>query len=68
MELTPSILDASDLDAPPDLLTFTLESPLAHGRLIKGGDTNHYALMGAEVQRNLQVQSFTLQDLRTGGT
>uniref|UniRef100_A0A4W6CZ81 Fras1 related extracellular matrix 1b n=1 Tax=Lates calcarifer TaxID=8187 RepID=A0A4W6CZ81_LATCA len=33
-ELTPSILDALDLDAPPDLLTFTVVRPPAHGRLI----------------------------------
>uniref|UniRef100_A0A3P9DAJ5 Fras1 related extracellular matrix 1b n=1 Tax=Maylandia zebra TaxID=106582 RepID=A0A3P9DAJ5_9CICH len=33
-ELIPSILDGFDLDAPPELLTFTVVQPPAHGSLI----------------------------------
>ncbi|XP_034738010.1 FRAS1-related extracellular matrix protein 1b, partial [Etheostoma cragini] len=62
--LTPSVLNGFDLDAPPDVLTFTLVQPPAHGRLINGvygTDT------GAELlQRSLPVTSFTLQELRQG--
>lgn len=62
-ELTPPILDASDLDAPPDLLTFRVDRPPRHGRLIyaPGGEGGPESL-----QRSLQVSSFTLQDLRQG--
>ncbi|KAM6922004.1 FRAS1-related extracellular matrix protein 1b [Xenentodon cancila] len=68
-ELTPSILDSFDLDAPPDLLTFTVEQPPAHGRLVNGiygTEENRYQEMGAELQRSLHVDSFTLQELRQG--
>ncbi|KAF1385246.1 hypothetical protein PFLUV_G00105740 [Perca fluviatilis] len=69
-ELTPSILNGFDLDAPPDLLTFTLARPPAHGRLINGvygTETSRYTEMGAELlQRSLSVTSFTLQELRQG--
>lgn len=69
-ELTPSILDALDLDAPPDLLTFTVVRPPAHGRLINAiydADLSRYRAMGAELlQRSLPVTSFTLQELRSG--
>ncbi|KAM4575435.1 FRAS1-related extracellular matrix protein 1b [Fundulus diaphanus] len=57
MELTPSILDASDLDAPPDLLTFRVERPPAHGSLLRAASGE---------QRSLPVSSFTLQELRQG--
>ena len=71
-ELTPSILNGFDLDAPPDLLTFTLARPPAHGRLINGvygTETSRYTEMGAELlQRSLSVTSFTLQELRQGET
>ncbi|KAM4738568.1 LOW QUALITY PROTEIN: FRAS1-related extracellular matrix protein 1b [Anableps anableps] len=62
-ELTPSVLDASDLDAPPDLLTFRVERPPGHGRLVRAPPVG----AGAEpLQRSPQVSSFTLQDLRQG--
>lgn len=71
-ELTPSILDGFDLDAPPNVLTFTVVQPPAHGRLINGiygTDTSRYKEMGASVlQRSLPVTSFTLQELRQGET
>ncbi|KAF6715166.1 FRAS1-related extracellular matrix protein 1 [Oryzias melastigma] len=67
-ELTPSILDGFDLDAPPDVLTFTVERGPAHGSLtssIHGSDISHYQQMGKELmQRSLHLSSFTLQELR----
>ncbi|XP_023809830.1 FRAS1-related extracellular matrix protein 1 isoform X2 [Oryzias latipes] len=67
-ELTPSILDGFDLDAPPDVLTFTVERGPAHGSLsssISGSDPNQQ--MGKELmQRRLHLSSFTLQELRQG--
>ncbi|XP_041862088.1 FRAS1-related extracellular matrix protein 1b isoform X2 [Melanotaenia boesemani] len=69
-ELTPPILDGFDLDAPPDLLTFMVEHPPAHGSLLNGiygTDVRHYEEMGAKLlQRSLHVSSFTLQELRQG--
>ncbi|XP_040896305.1 FRAS1-related extracellular matrix protein 1b isoform X2 [Toxotes jaculatrix] len=69
-ELTPSILNGLDLDAPPDLLTFTVLQPPAHGRLINGiygTEMSRYKEMGADLlQRSLPVTSFTLQELRQG--
>ncbi|MEQ2274252.1 hypothetical protein XENORESO_017217, partial [Xenotaenia resolanae] len=62
-DLTPSILDASDLDHPPDLLTFRVERPPAHGILVHAP----YREVGAELlQRSHGVSSFTLQELRQG--
>lgn len=63
-ELIPSILDGFDLDAPPDLLTFTVVRPPAHGSLIN-------SIHGTEavadlLHRSLPVTSFTLQELRRG--
>ncbi|XP_014826319.1 PREDICTED: FRAS1-related extracellular matrix protein 1-like [Poecilia mexicana] len=57
-ELTPPTLDACDLDVPADLLTFQVERPPSHGRLVRttqGG-------AGA------QVTTFTLQELHQGMT
>nr|XP_040040685.1 FRAS1-related extracellular matrix protein 1b isoform X1 [Gasterosteus aculeatus aculeatus] len=69
-ELTPSILDGFDLDAPPDILTFTVVQPPAHGSLINGiygTEMNRYKEMGPDLlQRSLPVTSFTLQELRQG--
>uniref|UniRef100_A0A8P4KJE7 Fras1 related extracellular matrix 1b n=1 Tax=Dicentrarchus labrax TaxID=13489 RepID=A0A8P4KJE7_DICLA len=69
-ELTPSILDAFDLDAPLDILTFTVVLPPAHGSLINGiygTEMSRYKEMGADLlQRSLPVTSFTLQELRQG--
>ncbi|KAM7012171.1 LOW QUALITY PROTEIN: FRAS1-related extracellular matrix protein 1b [Tautogolabrus adspersus] len=69
-ELTPSILNGFDLDAPPDILTFTVEQPPAHGSLINGiygAEMSRYKEMGADLlQRSLPVTSFTLQELRQG--
>ncbi|KAK2908269.1 FRAS1-related extracellular matrix protein 1b [Channa argus] len=69
-ELTPSILNALDLDAPPDLLTFMVVQPPAHGSLINGiygSEMNRYKEMGADLlRRSLPVTSFTLQEVRQG--
>ncbi|XP_035509431.1 FRAS1-related extracellular matrix protein 1b [Morone saxatilis] len=69
-ELTPSILDAFDLDAPLDVLTFTVVLPPTHGSLINGiygTEMSRYKAMGADLlQRSLPVTSFTLQELRQG--
>uniref|UniRef100_A0A3Q3W4W6 Calx-beta domain-containing protein n=1 Tax=Mola mola TaxID=94237 RepID=A0A3Q3W4W6_MOLML len=67
-ELTPSILNGFDLDTPPDVLTFTVVQPPAHGSLINGiygTEMSRYKDMGADLlQRSLPVTSFTLQELR----
>lgn len=69
-DLNPAILDAMDLDAPPDLLSFTILVPPAHGALlhgIYGLDMNQYKDMGPEIlRRSVPVQSFTIQALRQG--
>ncbi|XP_036971006.1 FRAS1-related extracellular matrix protein 1b isoform X3 [Acanthopagrus latus] len=69
-ELTPSVLNGFDLDAPLDVLTFTVVQPPAHGRLINGiygTEMSRYKEMGADLlQRSLPVTSFTLQELRQG--
>ncbi|XP_038570885.1 FRAS1-related extracellular matrix protein 1b isoform X2 [Micropterus salmoides] len=69
-ELTPSILNGFDLDAPLDVLTFTVLQPPAHGSLINGiygTEMSRYKQMGADLlQRSLPVTSFTLQELRQG--
>nr|XP_061790288.1 FRAS1-related extracellular matrix protein 1-like [Nerophis lumbriciformis] len=57
-ELTPSLLDASDLDAPSDELTFTLTGAPEHGGLKAGGSRDGEPLVG--------VSSFTLRQLRDG--
>uniref|UniRef100_A0A3Q1GPG1 Fras1 related extracellular matrix 1b n=1 Tax=Acanthochromis polyacanthus TaxID=80966 RepID=A0A3Q1GPG1_9TELE len=57
-ELTPSILDGSDLDAPPDLLTFSLLQQPDHGFLINsvyGSDRRRDQEMEADLLRRLKV-------------
>lgn len=69
-DLNPAILDAVDLDAPPDLLRFTILIPPAHGTLLHGLyglDMSRYKDRGPEIlQRSLPVHSFTVQALRQG--
>lgn len=69
-DLSPAILDAVDLDAPPDLLSFTILVPPAHGALlhgIYGLDMSQYKAIGPDIlQRSPPVQSFTMQALRQG--
>uniref|UniRef100_A0A3Q1HIX7 C-type lectin domain-containing protein n=1 Tax=Anabas testudineus TaxID=64144 RepID=A0A3Q1HIX7_ANATE len=58
-ELTPAILNGLDLDTPPDLLTFTVVQPPAHGSLINGiygTEMSRYKEMGAELlQRSMKI-------------
>ncbi|XP_053368460.1 FRAS1-related extracellular matrix protein 1b [Clarias gariepinus] len=69
-DLNPAILDAIDLDAPPDLLSFTVVVPPVHGTLLHGLyglDISQFKNMGREIlQRSLLVQTFTMQALRQG--
>lgn len=69
-DLDPAILDAVDLDAPPNLLSFTILVPPAHGTLLHGTyglGIRPYKEMGQEtLQRSLSVLSFTVQALRQG--
>lgn len=63
-DLTPSLLNAWDLDVPSDILTFTVLEPPTHGNLVKIGGK------GAELpeRRSLQVSSFSLEELQQGET
>ncbi|KAM9365122.1 FRAS1-related extracellular matrix protein 1b [Pholidichthys leucotaenia] len=69
-ELTPSILNGFDMDAPPDRLTFTVVQPPAHGHLINGFYNMHisqFKKMGTDFRlRSLPITSFTLQELQEG--
>lgn len=69
-DLSPAIIDAVDLDAPPDLLSFTILVPPVHGTLlhgIYGFEMSRNKDMGPELlQRSLPVHSFTVQALRQG--
>lgn len=68
-ELTPSLLNARDLDVPPDVLTFTVLEPPSHGSLVKTGGTAmwRHGGKGAELpQRSLIASSFSLQELQQG--
>uniref|UniRef100_A0A3B3ZBW0 Cadherin domain-containing protein n=1 Tax=Periophthalmus magnuspinnatus TaxID=409849 RepID=A0A3B3ZBW0_9GOBI len=56
--LSPLLLDASDVDAPLDVLTFSVLRPPQHGRLLNA----LYKQQGAA----LSVEEFTLQELRQG--
>ncbi|XP_062868751.1 FRAS1-related extracellular matrix protein 1b [Trichomycterus rosablanca] len=69
-DLNPAILNAVDLDAPPDTLSITILNPPAHGTLlngIHGFDMNHYKEMGTELlKRSPPVHVFTIQALQQG--
>lgn len=69
-QLTSSVLSAADLDAPAELLTFTVVTTPRHGRLVRIGQGGQ----GAELlQRRLRplspspaITSFSLQELQQG--
>ncbi|XP_029005008.1 FRAS1-related extracellular matrix protein 1b [Betta splendens] len=63
-KLTPTFLSASDLDAPPDPLTFTVVQPPAHGCLVNSF-YGHYKEPDL-LHRSLLITSFTLQELLQG--
>ncbi|KAL2089664.1 hypothetical protein ACEWY4_014352 [Coilia grayii] len=69
-ELSAAILDAVDLDAPPDTLTLTVIIPPAYGTLINavyGLQMSRYKDMGQELLRcSLPAHNFTLRELREG--
>lgn len=69
-ELSAAILDAVDLDLPPDTLILSVVSPPRHGALINGFhgfQMSRYKDMGPEVlRRSTSTQNFTLQELREG--
>ncbi|KAK1165439.1 FRAS1-related extracellular matrix protein 1b [Acipenser oxyrinchus oxyrinchus] len=69
-ELSPSVLNAMDLDTPPDPLSFSLIAPPVHGTVLNeiyGVQRSRYKQMGSEMLReNLPVHRFTLDQLREG--
>ncbi|XP_076880729.1 FRAS1-related extracellular matrix protein 1b [Brachyhypopomus gauderio] len=68
--LSPAILHAVDLDAPPDTLSITVLVPPTHGTLLDGThglQTSRDTGTDVELQRkSLPVHSFTVQELRRG--
>ncbi|KAM4629862.1 FRAS1-related extracellular matrix protein 1b [Polymixia lowei] len=69
-DLGPAILSGFDLDAPADLLTFTVVVRPAHGALLNGiygAERSRYKDTGVDLLRqSLPVHSFTVQELRQG--
>ncbi|XP_075901306.1 FRAS1-related extracellular matrix protein 1b isoform X1 [Nelusetta ayraudi] len=69
-QLTSSVLSAADLDAPADLLTFTVVTPPTHGRLFRVGQGGQGAELLLRRPRPLPlspaVTSFSLQELQHG--
>uniref|UniRef100_A0A6Q2YFW8 C-type lectin domain-containing protein n=1 Tax=Esox lucius TaxID=8010 RepID=A0A6Q2YFW8_ESOLU len=69
-ELSPTILNALDLDAPADILTFTVLVAPAHGLLLNGiygREMSRYKDMGSKLlQQSLIVHSFTMEELKQG--
>ncbi|XP_028668320.1 FRAS1-related extracellular matrix protein 1b [Erpetoichthys calabaricus] len=69
-ELTSSVLDITDLDAPPDILTVSVVTHPHHGTILKavyGIQVKRYKEMNPDVrQHSLPVQSFTMSQLQQG--
>uniref|UniRef100_A0A673XNC9 Fras1 related extracellular matrix 1b n=1 Tax=Salmo trutta TaxID=8032 RepID=A0A673XNC9_SALTR len=69
-ELSPAILNALDLDAPADILTFTVLVPPAHGTLLNGiygTELSRYKNMGPKLLlQSLIVHTFTMEELKQG--
>uniref|UniRef100_A0AAZ3NRL8 C-type lectin domain-containing protein n=1 Tax=Oncorhynchus tshawytscha TaxID=74940 RepID=A0AAZ3NRL8_ONCTS len=69
-ELSPAILNALDLDAPVDILTFTVLVPPAHGTLLNGiygTELSRYKNMGPKLLlQSLMVHTFTMEELKQG--
>uniref|UniRef100_A0A4W5RFZ9 Fras1 related extracellular matrix 1b n=1 Tax=Hucho hucho TaxID=62062 RepID=A0A4W5RFZ9_9TELE len=69
-ELSPAILNAMDLDAPADILTFTVLVPPAHGTLLNGiygTELSRYKNMGPKLLlQSLIVHTFTMEELKQG--
>nr|XP_015211471.1 PREDICTED: FRAS1-related extracellular matrix protein 1-like [Lepisosteus oculatus] len=69
-ELSPAVLDAVDLDSPPDTLTFSVLVRPAYGTILNGIyglQMSRYKQMGSGMlDQDLLIHSFTLQQLRQG--
>ncbi|CAL8310310.1 unnamed protein product [Lota lota] len=69
VELGPSVINGLDLDAPQEVLTFTLLAPPLHGLLlgaVYGWEAGRYRSLAPDVLLGLSVTSFSLQQLRQG--
>ncbi|KAK0150852.1 FRAS1-related extracellular matrix protein 1 [Merluccius polli] len=69
VELGPSLIDGLDLDAPQEVLTFTLLDPPRHGLLLRGNygrEASSYQNLAPDLLLSLSVTSFSLQELREG--
>lgn len=64
--LTSSLLSATDLDAPPDLLTFTVVNPPIHGRLVRIRKEGNGVELLQRQPLPPAVTSFTQQELQQG--
>ncbi|KAM4642173.1 FRAS1-related extracellular matrix protein 1-like [Discoglossus pictus] len=71
-ELGPGTLNAEDLDIPQDTLHFSIVIPPAHGMILNGASVqniSHYKQLNpAVLHRDLQIHSFTLDELKQGVT
>lgn len=68
-ELDASIINAVDLDVPRDQLTFRIIQQPQHGVIIgglNGNDVAHYRRSIQSHGTEVQVQVFTMEDLRNG--
>ncbi|XP_028301158.1 FRAS1-related extracellular matrix protein 1-like, partial [Gouania willdenowi] len=63
-DLTPTFLEASDLDVPADLLTFSVQRAPVHGRLVSAA--RHMDIRAELLRISLPLTTFTLQELRQG--
>lgn len=68
-ELDASIINAVDLDVPRDQLTFRIIQHPKHGAImvgLHGNDVAHYRRSIQSHGKEVQVQVFTMEDLRNG--
>lgn len=68
-ELDASIINAVDFDVPRDHLTFRIIQQPQHGAIIgglHGNDVSNYKRSIQSHGTELQVQVFTMEDLRNG--
>nr|XP_033771844.1 FRAS1-related extracellular matrix protein 1-like [Geotrypetes seraphini] len=71
-EIGPWVLNAEDLDIPPDTLSFSVVSSPIHGVILNGiygKDVARYKQMkSAALHQDLQIHRFTLDELKQGMT
>lgn len=68
-ELDASIINAVDLDVPRDRLTFRIIQQPQHGAImggLHGNDVAHYKRSIQNHGTEVQIQVFTMEDLRNG--